>query len=156
MRACDTCLMCCSRPSEPLNRQPSRSVPLPLFALIALIALPPPTTALPLVFAVLPALLATVPTVVPVVPNLSRGMNPGHEHHTRRGWRDINHTRRWGRGIYDTGRAVIDRTRHTHMAVNLGMADARMHRHRRLHKHRVRAAPLHQSQTQQPEQGQWP
>ena len=99
------------------------SVPLPL---IALIALPPPATALPLLLAELPALLATVPTVVPVAPNLRwrmpvGHMDMGHINHTRRRWRGVNHS---GRGINHTGRGVIDRAGHAHMAINRGMADA--------------------------------
>jgi hypothetical protein len=64
--------------------------------------------AVPLILAVMTTLMTTVPTVVPVAPNLrwwmTLHMNPGHVHHTRRGWRGINHTRRRGRGINHTGR----------------------------------------------------
>ena len=125
------------------------------------IAMPTPiVTPVPLILAVVSALMTTVPTVMPVAPNLRWGVTPrhmssGNVHHTRRGWWGINHPRRWGRGINHTGwRAVIDRTRHPHLAVNREMADARMHRHRRLDHHRVGTTALHQAQTQHAEQGQ--
>ena len=103
----------------------------------------------PVIAPKVPAFMSPLVAVMPMPPTVNRRMDPGHIHDTGRWWRGVNHTGR---------RAINHRAGHPYLGINREMADARVHRHRRLH-HRMGAAHLGQAQAQQAKQrngsGKW-